>query len=128
MIVGYTLFNSIGLTAYQDDKVEIYTNAITSKQKTTGDFLLKRVDLEFADEIIDLIALLEIIDVGFSIKGADYFTYKRTVEMLALAYSDDNFRKVIQAIRYKYSMILKLSELLTRLNIKNSCLEIYQEK
>lgn len=127
MVAGYTLFNSIGLTATQEDRIIIFTNAVANKQKTVGDFLLKRVDLEFTDEIIDLISLLEIIDVGFSMKGADYFSYKRTVELLALAYSDDNFGKVIKAIRYKYSTVLKLSELLTRLNIENSCLEIYQD-
>lgn len=44
MIVGYSLFNSIGLTIY---------NVIVSKQKMIGDFLLKRVDLEFTDEIVD---------------------------------------------------------------------------
>lgn len=59
MIVGYGLFNSIGLTVCKDSKIEIYTNAITSKQKTIGDFLLKRVDLEFTDEIVDLISLFD---------------------------------------------------------------------
>ena len=32
MLIGYEMFNSIGLSAYQDDKVEAYTNAITSRQ------------------------------------------------------------------------------------------------
>lgn len=126
MIVGYSLFNSIGLTVYKDSKVEIYTNAITSKQKTIGDFLLKCVDLEFTDEIVDLISLLEILDVGFSMHGTDVLSYKRTTELLAQTYSDDNFRKVIKAIRYMYSTVLKLNELLARLNVKNACLEIYQ--
>ncbi len=125
--VGYGLFNSIGLTIYKDDKIEIYTNAIVSKQKTIGDFLLKRVDLEFTDEIIDLISLLEILDIGFGMKGADYLSYKRTVELLALTYNDDNFRKVMAAIRYKYSTIVKLNELLNRLDIENACLAIYQK-
>lgn len=91
MIVGYSLFNSIGLTIYKDDRIEIYTNAIVSKQKTIGYFLLKRVDLEFADEIVDLISLLEKLDVGFSIRGADVLSYKRITEMLAQTYCDDNF-------------------------------------
>ena len=126
MVVCYTLFKNIGLTAYQDEKVEIYTKAIANKQKTIGDFLLKRVDLEFADEIVDLISLIEILDAGFSMKGADVLSYKRTVELLALTYSDENFTKVNDAIRYKYSTIEKLSELLSRLNIVNTCLEIYR--
>lgn len=128
MVVGYTLFNNIGLTAYQDDKVEIYTNAIANKQKTIDDFLLKKVDLEFTDEIIDLISLLEILDVGISMKGADVLSYKRTVKLLALTYNDENFQTVNEVIRYKYSTIVKLNELLKRLDVENTCLEIYQEK
>lgn len=126
MIAGCTLLNSIGLTAYQDDKIEIYTNAIVNKQKTIGDILLKRIDLDFTDEIIDLISLLEILDIGFSMKGADYLSYKRIVEILVLTYINDNFRKAINAIQYKYSTILELSEFLSRLNIKNTCIDIYQ--
>ena len=127
MFVGYTLFNNIGLTAYQDDKIEVYTNAITSKQKTIGNFLLKRVDLEFTDEIIDLVSLLEILDVGFRMQGADFLSYKRTVELLALKYRDACLRNALETIRYKYSTIIKLNELLVRLNIENTCLDIYQE-
>lgn len=59
MVVGYTLFNSIGLTAIQEDRTVIFINAIANKQNTIGDFLLKRVDLEFTDEIIDLISYLK---------------------------------------------------------------------
>ena len=97
-----------------------------AKEKTIGDFLLKRVDLEFTDEIVDLISLIEILDAGYSMKGADVLSYKRTVELLALTYSDKNFTKVNDAIRYKYSTIEKLSELLSRLDIVNTCLEIYR--
>ena len=125
MVVGYAMFNNIGLTVYQDDKIEIYTNAITSKQKNIGRFSLKKVDLEFTDGIIDLVSLLEILDVGFSMRGGDYLTYINAVEFLAKAYTDENFRKVRNTIRYKYSTIMKLEELLKRLGIKNSCLTIY---
>lgn len=125
MVVGYTLFNNIGLTAYTDDKIEIYTNGIISKQKTIGKFSLKRVDLEFTDEIINLISLLEILDFGFKIQGADYLVYRNTIELLAITYNDENFRDVTKAIRFKFSTIVKLNELLGRLNIKSSCMEIY---
>lgn len=125
MIVGYTLFNNIGLTVYQDDKTEIYTNAITTKQKTIGKFLLKKVNLEFTDEIIDLVSLLEILDVGFGMRGGDFITYKNVTDLLAQSYTDENFKKIIAAIRYKYSTIVKLNELLNRLNIEHFCLEFF---
>lgn len=127
MVVGYSLFNKIGLTLYQDERIVIYTNVIMTKQKSIGNLLLKKVDLIFTDEIIDLVSLLEILDVGFGIRGEDYLTYRNVVELLAKTYTDDNFKQVIGAIRYKYSTIVKLNELLNRLKINNFCLDLYQQ-
>ena len=126
MIVGYTLFNKIGLTLYQDERIVIYTNVIMTKQKSIGNLLLKKVDLIFTDEIVDLVSLLEILVIGFGMRGGDYLTYRNVVELLAKTYTDDNFKQVIGAIRYKYSTIVKLNELLNRLNINNFCLDLYQ--
>ena len=80
--------------------------------------------LEFFDRpFMDTLSLLEILDVGFGIRGGDYLTYRNVVELLAKTYTDDNFKQVIGAIRYKYSTIVKLNELLNRLNINNYCLD-----
>ena len=119
------MFNSIGLSAYQDDKVEAYTNAITSQQKTIGQFRLKKAELLFDDATIDVVALLEILDTGFAIKDCNYNTCRSITELLAQSYSDEVFKKVIAAIRYKYSTIEKLSALLDRMKISNCCIEIY---
>lgn len=105
MFVGYQLFNDVGISDYVDCKIEIYTNNIKAKQKSVGRYLLKRVDLEFDDDIVDLVALLEIIDVGYSMKGCDFMAYKKTVDMLLKSYSDSSFEKIIKAIRYKYSIM-----------------------
>lgn len=70
--------------------------------------LLKKVDLIFTDDIIDLVSLLEILDIGFGMRGGDYLTYRNVVELLAKTYTDDNFKQVIGAIRYKYSTIEQL--------------------
>ncbi len=128
-IMHFMNMSSLNLVQrYQDVKIEIYTNAIMNRQKTIGDFLLKRVDLKFTDEIVDLVSLLEILDVGFNIEGVDYLSYKRAIELLALTYTDDNFRKVLAAIRYKYSTVVRLSELLNRKQIDNCCIEVFNDK
>ena len=83
-------------------KRKCWTNNIKSKQKSVGQYLLKRVDLEFDDDTVDLVALLEIIDTGYSMKGCDVMAYKKTVDLLLQSYSDGNFEKIIKVIRYKY--------------------------
>lgn len=126
MFVGYQLFNDVGISDYVDCKIEIYTNNIKSKQKSVGQYLLKRVDLEFDDDIVDLIALLEILDTGYSMKGCDFMAYKETVDILLQSYSDSSFEKIVKAIRYKYSTIKQLSELLETNSIDNNCLHIFE--
>ena len=126
MFVGYQLFNDVGISDYVDRKIEIYTHNIKSKQKSVGQYFLKRVDLEFDDDIVDLIALLEIIDVGYLMKGCDFISYKKTVDMLLQSYSDSSFEKIVKAIHYKYSTIKQLSELLESNSIDNSCVDIFE--
>lgn len=126
MFVGYQLFNDVGISNYVDCKIEIYTNNIKSKQKSVGQYFLKKVDLEFDDDIVDLVALLEIIDTGYSMKGCDFMAYKKTVDILLQSYSDSDFKKIIKAIRYKYSTIKQLSELLEANSIDNNCLDIFE--
>lgn len=126
MFVGYQLFNDVGISDYIDCKIEIYTNNIKSRQKSVGQYLLKRVDLEFNDDIVDLVALLEIIDVGYSMKGCDFMAYKKIVDTLLQSYSDSGFEKIIKAIRYKYSTIKQLSELLEANSIDNNCVDTFE--
>lgn len=126
MFVGYQLFNDVGISDYVDCKIEIYTNNIKAKQKSVGQYLLKRVDLEFNDDVIDLIALLEIINIGYSMKGCDFMAYKKTVDILLKSYSDSSFEKIIKAIRYKYSTIKQISELLGANSIDNNCVDIFE--
>lgn len=126
MFVGYQLFNDVGISNYVECKIEIYTNNIKSKQKSVGQYFLKKVDLEFDDDIVDLIALLEIIDTGYSMKGCDFMAYKNTVDMLLKSYSDSSFEKIVKAIHYKYSTIKQLSELLEANSIDNNCVDIFE--
>ena len=126
MFVGYQLFNDVGISDYVDCKIEIYTNNIKAKQKSVGQYLLKRVDLEFNDDVIDLIALLEIIDIGYSMKGCDFMAYKKTVDILLKSYSDSSFEKIVKAIHYKYSTIKQLSELLEANSIDNNCIDTFE--
>lgn len=107
-------------------KIEIYTNNIKTKQKSVGRYLLKNVALEFDYDIVELVALFEIIDVGYSMKGCHSIAYKKTVDMLLKSYSDSGFEKTVKAIRYKYSTIKQLSEFLEANSIDNNCADIFE--
>lgn len=59
-------------------------------------------------------------------KGCDFMAYKKTMDMLLQSYSDSGFEKIIKEIRYKYSTIKQLSELLESNSIDNNCLNIFE--
>ena len=59
-------------------------------------------------------------------KGCDFMSCKKTVDMLLQSYSDSNFKKIVKAIRYKYSTVKQLSELIDANSIDNNCLDIFE--
>lgn len=59
-------------------------------------------------------------------KDCDFMGYKKTVDMLLKSYSDSSFEKIVKAIRYKYSAIKQLSELLEANSIDNNCVDTFE--
>ena len=66
MIVGGILYQGLDLSSYHPLVTEIYTNAMTSAHKNIGSFHLTRVNLEFTDSIVNMVALLELIRDGYN--------------------------------------------------------------
>ena len=52
MVVGYMLYNSMGISNYHPLVTDIYTNAMSSAHKNIRSYHLTRVDLEFTDDVI----------------------------------------------------------------------------
>lgn len=127
MVIGYKLYNRIGLSPYQDSIIEAFTNSISSQHKTIGNLRLKKALLQFDDAAIDLVSLLEVLNTGYNIKLCDYFTYKSITDLLSKSYNDSIFEKIINAIAYPYSTIAKLNEILMRNKIDNNCIDIYSK-
>lgn len=125
MVTGYQLFNNLGISDYQDDKIELYTNVITTNQKTIFEYKLKKFDIVFDDEIVDLIALLETLDIGFKMRGCYFDKYFEVVELLLPTYNDKLFERIVVAKKYKFSTVKTLSDWLTSSKIENKCLDIY---
>ncbi len=127
MLVGYSLFNEIGLTEFKDDKIEIYSNAISANTHTVGRISIKRIDLKFNEKIVDLIALLEILDAVADIEDCDYIAYLNITTILSRCYTDGLFERIIKAIKYQYSTISRLNDLLHNNCVENDCLNLYNK-
>ena len=100
---------------------------MTSAHKNIGRFHLTRVNLEFTDSIVNLVALLELIRDSYNIKGSDFFTLNATANDLLSCYSDNLFEKIVSEIRYPYAMAHSIYKKLAEKHIPNNCLEIFEK-
>ena len=127
MVVGYMLYNSMGISNYHPLITEIYTNAMSSSHKNIENYHLTRVDLEFTDEVIEFVALLELLKDFCNIKACDVLKLDRAIPLFLHRYSDELFEKVIRKIKYPYSVAGMLEKRLAEKRIPNHCIAIYKK-
>lgn len=127
LAVGYEMYNYYDISDYVDYIVTIYTNNIFTKTKNVGNYHLIRCDLTFFPEFSDLITSLELIENGNKIKQINYIRYSEERNQCLKCYKDENLSKILENIRYQYSTIVTLSELLDELGIKQDAVNIYKK-
>jgi len=127
MVVGYMLYNSMGISNHHSLVTDIYTNAMSSAHKNIENYHLTRVDLDFTEEVIELIVLLELLNDFCNIKACDVLKLDRAIPLFLHRYSDEIFEKVITAIQYSYSVAGMLEKRLAEKKIPNNCIEIYKK-
>lgn len=125
MIVGHMLYHSMGITNYHPLVTEIYTNAMSSAHKNIENYHLTRVDLEFTDDVIEFIVLLELLKDFCNIKACNVLKLDRAIPLFLHRYSDELFEKVIKAKDYPFSVITMLEKRLNEKGILNHCRDIY---
>lgn len=125
MIVGHVLYHSMGITNYHPLITEIYTNAMSSAHKNIENYHLTRVDLEFTDDVIELIVLLELLNDFCNIKACNVLKLDGAISLFLQHYSDELFEKVIKAKDYSFSVITMLEKRLNEKGILNHCRDIY---
>lgn len=125
VVVGYKMYNELGITEHTEKPIVIYTNAMETTTKNIGDdYKLILFDAMFDEDIKKLIICLELIENGRHIIDYDL---KRIYEILQdyLQYYDNlSFETIAENIRYSLSTIATLDELLPKLHVPNRVLEI----
>ena len=104
MVVGYMLYNSMGISNYHPLITEIYTNAMTSAHKNIENYHLTRVNLTFTEDVIEMVALLELLKSLYNIIDCNIIKVDCAIKLLLPIYSDSLFQKVISEIKYPFSV------------------------
>lgn len=126
MYSGYTMFNDLEITEYQNDCVEIYTSRISNHSKRIGDYQLTRIDLPFTQQVVSMITLLDCIEKGPSIIDVSVIRLHEIIDNLAQEYTDLIFGLVVGVIPYHYSTTVTLKELLDRKGVANDCIKVFE--
>ena len=127
MFIGKALYNYYDIGDSDDEKIEIYTNKVTTNNKTIGKYQLIKFDTKFYDKVVGLITALELIEKVSTIKDINYIRYNEEREYGVSCYTDEIFKEIVENHHYKYSTIATLDVLLNELDIKNNAIKIYQE-
>src|SRR5690554_190153 len=62
MVIGYRMYNTVKLTTQIGNKIRLYSNNLDQQTKRIENIEIERVDIEFTDENVMLIQLLEVLE------------------------------------------------------------------
>ena len=102
MIVGYKLYNELGVSDYDDGHIEIYTNRLPSgKNKNIGKYHLTGANLFFTSEVKRVITLLELIENSNRIVNRSLLSYAGARQKLAGSCSEELLQEITKTIPYQ---------------------------
>ena len=124
VIVGYSLYNQLNLTTQISKNIEIISSNLEGQTKKIQNICIKRVQLEYTQEIKNMIQGMEVLQNYYEIQDLNHSAFLTFSKEFALKYRDEVFAYVFSNISYKKSTIAFAKEILEYYQIKN-CLGEY---
>lgn len=120
VIVGYRLFNNIGLTTQVPKKTKIYSTQIKENQKKIGNISISRLNVKLEESAIKQIEALEVLENYQKIEDINYSSFVAYTKKIAKQYNEKAFGKVILNMNYKKRTIAFLQMILNHYNVRNT--------
>ncbi|MBO4770121.1 MAG: hypothetical protein J5563_05000 [Clostridia bacterium] len=119
MIVGYGLYNSLGISTQISKRLTAYSALADEQVKQIGAVTIHRYDLKYTDQVKSIISLMEILHHYYEIQDIDHSAFIRSVQALSKNYSDSAFVRVQKAIGYPKRTVAFLRDALNYYQIPN---------
>ena len=119
VIVGYGLYNSLGITTQISKRVTAYSSIADEKYKRIGNVTIHRYDLDYTAEIKAIIRLMELLHHYKEIEDIRFTALVHSLESLSKQYTDKAFDAVQKAIGYPKWAIAFLREVLNYYHVPN---------
>lgn len=120
IVVGYRLYNEIGLTTQVSGTVRIYSGNITEKTKTVKNIRVTKIPLSFTPKESTLLKTMDILDNFSSIEDLDIDTFKKYMQSAVKMYDDAAMSAVMNAVKYKKRTIAFFKDILDSYSIPNN--------
>ena len=125
VVVGYHMYNRLGITTHNEKPIIIYTSVMETTTKNIGDdYKLVLFDTYFDPSVKKLIICLELIENRNKIIGIDLYKTNTILIDYLKSYYDSSLEQILKNHKYQYATIVTLDEMLGHLKIKNKALEI----
>ena len=127
MVLGYKLFNKIGVSTKEVPKYEIISNRISTTTKHVGDIKITRYECFYFDEVTkSIISVLEILKYGFiEIEECCKTSQLLLIcESLCRKYDDEIFKELINKVHYTFKILREYARLLKIYNVPNNAMSI----
>ena len=120
LVVGYKLYNKMGLTTQIGKQTEVFSNRISGQRKTVQNVVIRNISCDLNEERAAVIETLEILQNYSKIEDIDNKALIAYMEKFAGSYSDNAAIYVIEHMKYKKSTIAFLESFLNYLQVRNS--------
>ena len=120
VIVGYGLYNSLGLTTQVSRRLNAYSSLVDEQLKQIGHVTVQKYDLEYTDEAKAVIRLMELLHHYREIQDINYSAFLRNTEALSRQYTQGAFEAVQKAIGYPKRTVAFLREALNYYQVPNN--------
>ena len=120
VVVGYGLYNLLGVTTQISKKQMVYSSLADERLKQIGNVTIRKYDLEYTHEIKSMIQMMELLHHYKEIQDINVSALSRCTAKLAGEYSEEAFEAVQGSICYPKWTVAFLREVLNYHNIPNN--------
>lgn len=119
IIVGYDLYNSLGITTQVSKRVTAYSALADEQLKQIRNVTVHRHNLKYTSEIKTIICMMELLQHYEEIQDLNYAAFLGNMESLSKKYSEKAFETVRKEITYPKRTVAFLKQILDYYHVSN---------
>lgn len=123
-VVGYSLYNQLGITTQIAKATEVLSSALDSQTKTIRNIVVHYSPLQFTDAIEQMVQTLDVLQNIERLQDINYHAFILYTKSIAENYEQSVFDEVIAKQKYRKATIAFLQSVLNYYG-KENCLSKY---